>query len=284
MLQSVPSIKPSSNNHCSASESPMAMLYMRAQKVDPNRIGMIATSLSDMFISEKMEKFIFEYIKYGVAQWSLSLLGMTEAMLQVRELSPYLDLLDGNKKRIGHNQWIQTQEMAGDHHIDHNDPKRDSYSIYQTGKDVAIDKKIIIIYGLEFMNGFKKTKIDEIQIWRKNVQLLNKFPIDKNKKHPLFKGISYDDGLPDLELVNIEDYNPRNLSQGQGCSVLSNRNNLVYHNNMFIFHTPIMIRLNDWMDLRFVYPNGHAPCLTEVNEEIKVKGLVFEGLGESIYF
>jgi hypothetical protein len=278
----LPRIKVSDVGYHGSSESPMQILHMKSRVIDLGKVGIIATSLTDLYLNERLEKYLYEYMRYGTALAMLHGIGggQTETALQIRELSPYLDLLDGRGNRIGHNQWIQRPSMVWDHQIEYNNPKRDSISIYQTSKESANDKKVILIYGFEFMNGFNKTKVDEIQIWRKAVQILGIYPLDKNKRHPLFKGVSLEDPLQELEILDIEE--KKDSDPKTNYTVLSNRHNLVYHNNIMLFNTPILVKKDYNIDIRFVYPNGHAPCLSEVNEEIKIKGLVFEALGESL--
>src|SRR5690606_2090392 len=138
----------------SMSESYMIQLHQMKQKIDIGRVGVLATGLIDLLINEDLKNLTNNMIAYGLAHYRLNRPGYIEDALCIREISPYLDLLDGKGERIEHNQWFQKVTNFSE-----SDPlvrlrmSDDMYSIpiYQTNKDVSNDHKAYIIYGLEFL-------------------------------------------------------------------------------------------------------------------------------------
>lgn len=255
------------------SESYMMTLHKMKQTIDVGRTGLLATSLVDLFINKDLQALTNTMIAYGLAQYRLSKIGYTEAALVVREISPYLDLLDGKGERIEHNQWFQKVTNFSEYDPLERSRMPDSmYSIpiYQTNKDVANDHKVYIIYGLEFLNDFRGRDVEFVEFWRKGVKLICRYNIDKSQRSPLYK---YKD-VQNIYNVDDEDKD----KEDNNISFVQNTTNLIYHNNMIIFQTPIMWKLNDMMEVRFRYTKDTKRS----HDEIKLKGIVVEPLGMTV--
>jgi hypothetical protein len=242
------------------------------QKIDIGRVGVLATSLIDLLINKDLKNLTNNMIAYGLAYYRLAKMGYIEAALCVREISPYLDLLDGKGQRIEHNQWFQ---KVTDFHEDNISPLKTfgdkiySVPIYQTGKEVANDQKAYIIYGLEFLNDYRNRDVEAVEFWRKGYKLICRYNIDRNQRPPLYK-------YKDIQgIYNVEDDENK---EDNNISIVQNTTNLIYHNNMIIFQTPIMFKLNDEMEIRFRYRKD----MNNAHDEIKLKGIVIEPLGMTL--
>lgn len=255
------------------SESHMMQLHQMKQKIDINRVGLLATGLIDLFINKDLQTLVNTMIAYGLAQYRLTK-DYIEATLCVREISPYLDLLDGKGERIEHNQWFQkiTNFSEYDDLITRSRLPNDMYSIpvYQTNKDTSNDHKVYIIYGLEFLNDYRNRDVEFVEFWRKGTKLICRYNIDRNQKSPLYK-------YKDIQnIYNVDDDDGD--KEDNDISLVQNRTNLIYHNNMIMFQTPIMFKLNDMMEVRFRYRKD----IKRSYDEIKLKGIIIEPLGMSV--
>lgn len=257
------------------SESNILNLHRKKMSVDLGRAGLIATSLIDQFVSEGLGKLSSSMMQFGLAQAMLSELSNIEAALCIREISPYIDLLDGKGNRISHNQWFQDVPNFYDY-----DPlSRQRLSdemfaipVYNTNRDVNNDRKVYLIYGLEFLNDFRRRDVEFVEFWRRGTKLIMRFNIDRNQKLPLYKYQDIQDiAFPaDDEEEGVKEFK---------ISEFKNKHNIVYHNNMLIFGTPIMYKPNDIMEIRFRYRRD----MNRAHDEIKLKGFVVEPLGLSTY-
>lgn len=249
----------------------MMQLHQMKQKIDIGRVGVLATSLVDLLINEDLKNLTNNMIAFGLAHYRLNKPGYIEAALCVREISPYLDLLDGKGERIEHNQWFQKITNFSDDLITRSRSSDDMYSvsIYQTNKEVSNDYKTYIIYGLEFLNDYRSRDVEFVEFWRKGVRLICRYNIDRNQKPPLYK-------YKDVQnIYNVEDDEDK---EDNDISIVQNKTNLIYHNNMIIFQTPIMFKLNDMMEVRFRYRKDTQRS----HDEIKLKGIIIEPLGMSV--
>jgi hypothetical protein len=242
------------------------------QKIDIGRVGVLATSLVDLLINEDLKNLTNNMIAYGLAHYRLAKMGYIEAALCVREISPYLDLLDGKGQSIEHNQWFQnipTFNISNPLIRLRKDDNMYSISIYQTSKEVGNDQKTYIIYGLEFLNDYRNRDVEAIEFWRKHTKLICRYNIDRNQRPPLYKYKDIQD------IYNVEDDKDK---EDNNISLIKNTTNLIYHNNMIIFQTPIMFKLNDEMEIRFRYRKD----MNRAHDEIKLKGIVVEPLGMTL--
>jgi hypothetical protein len=256
----------------SMSESHMMQLYRKKATVDVGRTGLIATSLIDLFVNKDLGTLTNSMMQYGIAQYMLTSGYNIEAALCIREISPYIDLLDGKGKQIEHNQWIQNITNFGNYDsLVRSRMSDDMYSIpiYQTNKEVSNDQKIYIIYGLEFLNDYRHRDVEFVEFYRKGTKLICRYNIDRSQKPPLYK-------YKDVE--NIYNVDEDKDKEDDNISLIKNTTNLIYHNNMIIFQTPIMFKLNDLMEIRFRYRKD----MNRAHDEIKLKGLVFEPLGMTV--
>jgi len=256
------------------SENAMGILHKKAQTIDLDKVGVISCGLIDFYLNDELRKHNEQMIKYGVAQAMLQNLGggMTEAALAVREIIPSLDLLDGEGNPLKDNNWVQPHPFKRYGQPDGNYYGMDYYSVYTTSKQSKNDQKVMIITGLEFLNGYNGVAAEEVQFWRKGVKLIDRIPIPK-QNNTMYKGFDK------IDFVNP----PTDPHEGKALdgSILSNKNNLVYHNNMMILKTAIMFKKDDLADIKFAY-SGNIRRTVADHDEIKLKGWVFEALGSTV--
>jgi hypothetical protein len=240
------------------------------QTVDLGKVGVIATSLIDLFVSDELRKLIHGIMQLGVGQALINHIAPSESQLVIREISPYLDLVDGNLKQFESNQWIQKNNLYG---LDKLDAARMPYSMravsmYRTDKNVYNDQKIYIIYGLEFLNDYKGRNVEFIEFRKSNDKVMLRVPIDMQRP-PLYKAV-------DIMKVLY----PEEVDKDVDIPVsFYGAKKLIYHNNMLIFNFPIMYKVNDMMNIVFRYKDE----IMYPQDEIKLKGFVVEHIGRTIY-
>jgi hypothetical protein len=240
------------------------------QQIDLGRVGVIATSLVDLFLSDSLRKMVNEMMSLGIAQALINHIASTESQLVIREISPYLDLVDGDYKQFESNQWIQKNNL---HSLDKLDNARVPYSMravsmYRTDKNVANDQKVYIIYGLEFLNDYKGRNVEFIEFRKSNDKVLLRVPVDMQRP-PLYKAV---------DVMNV--LYPEETDKDIDIPVsFYGAKKLIYHNNMLLFKDPIMYRINDMMNIVFRYKQD----VNYSQDEIKLKGFVVENIGRTIY-
>lgn len=249
------------------------ILQARAEKINLEKIGVISGGLIDFYINDKLKDYNERVIKLGCAQALLHGIagGQTEAALVAREIMPSLDLLDGKGDPLKDNNWVQPHPMRRYGQPDGNYHGMDFYSVYTTSRASKNDQKVIIITGLEFLNGYNGVAAEEVQFWRKGVKLIDRIPITKINS-PIYKGFDK------IDLVNPN----TDAHEGKALetALVPNTQSVVYHNNMVILNTAIMFKKDDLMDIKFAY-SGNVRRTVADHDEIKLKGWVFEALGSN---
>lgn len=250
------------------SEDYFLQLYKRKQVVDLAKVGVIATSLIDLFLSDKLRKLTNEMMGYGIAQALMNNIAPTESQLVIREISPYLDLVDGNLKPFDSNQWIQKNNLYGMDKLDNARLPQSmrAVSMYRTSKDVNNDQKVYIIYGIEFLNDYRGRNVEFIEFRKSNDKVLIRVPIDIQRP-PLYQAINNivfpEHSEEDID-IPVSFYGAKKL---------------IYHNNMLLFEVPIMYKVNDMMNVVFRYKQD----INNTQDEIKLKGFIVENIGRTIY-
>lgn len=253
------------------SENPYVTLHRMSQQVDLGRVGVIATSLVDLFISEDLKNMTNKMMSLAVAQALLNHIANTESELVIREISPYLDLLNGKGEQLDSNQWVQKNNFYG---MDTLDKAKFPFSmravsIYRTNREVKNDRKIYLIYGVEFLNDYRLRNVEFIEFKRSNDRIELRVPIDYQTRPPLYKAKNIEKVLwPEEQEEDVD----------IPVSFHGSRK-LIYHNNMLLFQTPIMYKVNDIMNIIFRYKQN----INHSQDEIKLKGFVVEHIGETIY-
>lgn len=256
------------------SESALQSAWLKSQKIDLARVGLLATTEVLAFFSSdsKYSQFIDEMKRLSlVFAMNESNAYPTEAAYVIRDLSPKEDLLF-NGERIKHNQWIQSNYRIGK---DYNGYHAYTYS---TSKETKNDIKTILIYGLELLNPFKNTFAERLEFWRSNVKLIAWFDIGLFAKT---SPINYQKFM----VKPLEDYDENNKEiklNDEGCMLPVKQP--IYQNPTFFFSTPIMYKQNDLMNVRVNFGTDKKKIGGKYygTDEIKLKGFVVEPIGLTV--
>jgi hypothetical protein len=259
------------------SEHMKQILYHKARTIDIKRLGgIMTTNLTYLLAYDKTYvDYIEETIRLAVAQAMLQGVGggMTEAALIVRDIYPMEDLLDalhnGPAEPFDHNQWIQNYWSGlATTHLVSKEKMMGSFNIYATDKNVRNDQKVIVIYGLEYVNPLRKPMAEEIQFWRGAVQLYTRYPLDfkVTSMPPHIKNVFvYDDDKGDIDSKGI---------------LLPHK--AYYHNPVTIFDSPIIYKKDDIMSVRTLVPMRKFEGNYFRKDEIKLLGFVVEPIGLTV--
>lgn len=257
-------------------DAALARLIEEANKVNLDKLGLLACDMNPFLIHPLLRDYIYRLMKFAVAQakTSPSIYATTEGALVVRDISPYEDLLDGalnnhdpydKQRRIPHNQWFQPTNIRSNLFANYDDEHK-VINVYHTGKACKNDLKVYIIYGLEFLNGFKNRCVERVDFWRGNVKLITYIDIDKRAPN-IFSMNTDVPVLPDSA-----------FDEKMKISYITGIPNSMYHNDMIIMNTAVLYRANNIMQIKFHLGN-HMPSDFD---EIKIRGFVVEPLGLNV--
>lgn len=266
------------------SETQKHILYSKALRTDLQRLGYMETTNLTFLMnySKQYTDYIENMMRLGVAQAMLQGIGggMTEASLIIRDLSPMEDLLtglvNGPPERLYSNAWIQdyTKALATCKSELEDEKVIGTFDIYQTNKWVKNDMKVIVIYGLEFLNPVKRTFATEILFWRGHVKLESRYPIPHKfamKQVPEFKDMTivdyknYSDGLKEKEI------------ESKGIKYASG---MFYHNPVIFFDTPVIYAKDSLLRITSQVPMNRLSTTEHENiDEIKILGFTIEPIG-----
>src|SRR3982751_4349896 len=209
------------------SESFLQILHTKAQQIDIGRTGLLATTINDFLLHPDISKLLNELIKIGLAQGILQGVFPLEAAAIVREISPYRDLLDGRGEKIQHNQWVQpTRPML--FFSSYSMEKEKTISMYKTDKESKNNQKIIIIYGVEFLNGWTNRNVERIEFCRGVVKTIS--TLDIQKTPPNILNMKMETPIMPIAGLDSETDEPTK----QTPSLITGVPNTIYHNDMML--------------------------------------------------
>lgn len=266
------------------SETQKQILYQKALRTDLQRLGYMETTNLTFLMnySKQYTDYIENMMRLGVAQAMLQGIGTSiEASLIIRDLSPMEDLLtglvNGPVERLHSNAWIQDytktlatcrSELGGDEKV------MGRFDIYETNKWVKNDQKVIVIYGLEFLNPVKRTLATEIMFWRGHVKLESRYPIPHKfamKQVPEFK---------DMTIVDYDNRNDGKKEKEIESKGIKYASNMFYHNPVIFFDTPIIYGKDSLMRITSQVPMNRLSTTEHENiDEIKILGFTIEPIG-----
>jgi hypothetical protein len=289
-----------------------------ASSINLHRLGGIFTTDTYLFdrnvdVLGKVDRYIQSIIAYPAIYAKGRLIGQKEEEIGIRDLSPSQDLCHGRwelqlhfqndeydfasrhmreDQKIITNQWVQDYDLFMAMAEEKMEPYNDHYvfTIYSNTLDQKIDQKVIIIYGLEFLNGFRQTLADRIEFWREGIKIELATEIDNSLKFNNKWYQEFNEKVEDINMTsgyrtapvrmfdkfdnNIEGQTQGLKGNGLMTSDLWHPPRYIYHNQLMFFKVPLLWKTNENMSIKFHVPVSRMKTAEKHIDEIKIKGFV----------